>query len=390
MENFRSFYGTDLSNFESKGCTFTSSEIASQGEIWRKLCNILQEKKDEIASFQKKTESIKNLRIIFTGAGSSSYVGETAACIINRTANIHCEAISTTDIVSSPFSVLHRDTPTLLVSIARSGNSPESVGAVQYARSIVKDLWELTIVCDGNSALAKSTAESSKGMILLMPEGSNDKGFAMTSSVSCMVLACFAFFNNKRLDAICNDINNLADLVDQKGPHFAEIAKSWAEKNYERLIIIGSGCCKGIAKEAALKSMELTAGTVNTGSESALGFRHGPKTVIKDNTLTVHLISTDPLTEKYDMDLLKEINTQKKGNKVIVLSTVSVKADENIIIPAVNKNADTELYFGLCALVFCQLLAMYKSISLGLSVDNPVPTGEVSRVVSGVTLYALG
>jgi tagatose-6-phosphate ketose/aldose isomerase len=351
----------------------------------------LQARKDDISSFLKNMGDLKNTRIIFTGAGSSAYIGEDVASVLGKAAGIHCEAIATTDIVLSPESVLFADTPTLLVSFARSGNSPESVGAVKYARGIVKDLRELAIVCDGNSKLAKMTAESSKSMTLVMPEGSNDKGFAMTSSVTCMTLACYAFFNAGKIDEICGDIANLAETVEKQSVSLADAARSLAEKDYERMIVIGSGCCKGIAREAALKSMELTAGAVNTNYESSLGFRHGPKAVIKDNTLTIHLISPASRTGKYDLDLLDEVARQKKGNKIVALSTALVwhKVDENIVIPVKADDVDSELYFGICSLVFCQMLAMFKSIKLGLPVDNPVPTGEVNRVVTGVTIYEL-
>lgn len=390
MDAYSSFYGIEETYFESKGSAFTSLEITRQGELWRKLCLILEEQKSRIESFRQKMGNPARLKIILAGAGSSAYIGETAAFVIGKTAKIHCEAVATTDIVSSPHSVLFAGIPTLLVSFARSGNSPESTGAVQYARSIVKELWELAIVCDGESALAKLTSESSRSMVLVMPEGSNDRGFAMTSSVSCMNLACYAFFNIERLPEICKNINFIADFIDKEGLKFTGIARNWAEIDYERLIVIGSGCCRGLAREAALKSMELSAGEVNTNYESALGFRHGPKAVIKDNTLTVHFVSPDPLCAKYDLDLLKEINSQKKGNKIIAISTaaVPVDVDENILIPD-TKSADNEFFFGICALVFCQLLAMFKSMSLGLTADNPVPGGEITRVVSGVTLYAL-
>jgi tagatose-6-phosphate ketose/aldose isomerase len=391
MGTCKAFYGMDEAFFESKNSFSTASEISRQPELWRDLCGILEDRKAEIVSFLGRIGNLQNIRIIFAGAGSSAHIGETASFIIGRTANIHCEAVATTDIVSSPRSVLFPDTPTLLVSFARSGSSPESTGAVQYARSIVKDLWELALVCDGGSALAKLTSESPKSMTLVMPEESNDKGFAMTGSVSCMILSCFAFFNSARLEEICADIALLADMIEKEALGLTGISRRWAEKDYERLIFIGSGCCKGIAREAALKSMELTAGTVNTNYESSLGFRHGPKAVIKDNTLTVHLVSPDPLSAKYDSDLLKEISRQKKGNRIIALSTAAlpVEIDENPVIPAVNRGADGEIYFGISCLVFCQLLAMFKSMNLGLPTDNPIPTGELTRVVSGVTLYDL-
>ncbi|MDR2662454.1 MAG: hypothetical protein LBC31_05605, partial [Treponema sp.] len=302
------------------------------------------------------------------------------------------ESIHTTDIVSSPYSVLFPDVPTLLVSFGRSGSSPESTGAVQYARKIVKDLRELAIVCDGGSKLAKITSESPGNLTLVMPEGSNDNGFAMTASFSCMTLACCAFLGAGNIEAVVEDINRLAGVFDSQGKALASAAQKWAALDYDRLIVLGSGCLRGLAREAALKSMELTSGTVNTGWDSPMGFRHGPKAVIKDKTLTVHFISPDPFTARYDLDLLAEIGRQKKGNRIIALSgeKLSVPADENIVTGGEQYGAVGELCRGISYLVFCQLLAMFKSLALGYAADNPIPTGELTRVVSGVTLYELG
>jgi tagatose-6-phosphate ketose/aldose isomerase len=386
-DRINTFYGEGVEL--SVGNSFTSAEIAQQPEIWRALCGVLKTEKPKVTAFLEKLGDLSNIRIILTGAGSSAYAGEAAAAALGKE-GLHCEAIATTDIVSSPYSVLLPNVPTLLVSFARSGNSPESAQAVKYARSIVKNLSELAIVCDGGSTLAKLTRESQKGFCLVMPEGSNDKGFAMTSSVTSMTLACFAIFSACALDALCRDIQNLAEAAESHSVEFSRLACKWAARDYKRLIVLGSGSCRGLARESALKSMELSAGAVNTSYESAMGFRHGPKAVINDATLTIHFISPNPLTSKYDRDVLGEIIKQKKGNKIISLSAVPLdeKADEAITIDTVYKTSPG-LFCGLSFLVFCQMLAMFKSQNLGLTVDNPVPGGELTRVVSGVTLYDL-
>ncbi|GHV13823.1 tagatose-6-phosphate ketose isomerase [Spirochaetia bacterium] len=386
-DKINAFYGAGAEF--SAGNTFTSSEIAQQPEIWRALGGVLKTEKTGVQTFLGKLGNPDNIRIILTGAGSSAYAGEAAAAALGKE-GLHCEAIATTDIVSSPYSVLLPNVPTLLVSFARSGNSPESSQALKYARGIVKNLYELAIVCDGSSALAKLTRESSKGFCLVMPEGSNDKGFAMTSSITAMTIACFVVFSASPLDDLCRDIENLAGTIEKRSAELSSLARKWAAHDYKRLIVLGSGSCKGLAREAALKSMELSAGTVNTNYESAMGFRHGPKAVINDSTLTIHFISPDLLTSKYDRDLLNEIIRQKKGNRIISLSAIPLaeKADEGITINTVY-NSSPELFSGLSFLVFCQMLAMFKSQNLGFAVDNPVPGGELTRIVSGVTLYDL-
>jgi tagatose-6-phosphate ketose/aldose isomerase len=385
------FYGVPGSFFTEKNCAHTSAEIARQPEIWRRVCEVLTARKNDVSEFFKKTGNLKNLRIILTGAGSSSFAGEAAAYILGKVTGLRCEAIPTTDIVSAPASVLFPHIPTLLVSFARSGNSPESSGAVTYARSIVKELYETAILCDSTSTLAGLTGESAKSLTLVMPEGANDQGFAMTSSITSMILACFAFFNIENLEEVCGNIKLLAENVEKESRGLTGIARKWANRDYKRLIILGSGCCKGLAREAALKSTELTLGTVNANYDSSLGFRHGPKAAIKDDTLTVHFISADPFTAQYDGDLLKEINKQKRGNKVIALSpnALGLGVDEEILIPAQGYSSGAELFCGIHYLVFCQLLAMFKSLELKLSTDNPALTGELTRVVSGVTIYNL-
>jgi tagatose-6-phosphate ketose/aldose isomerase len=132
-------------------------------------------------------------------------------------------------------------------------------------------------------------------------------------------------------------------------------------------------------------------GAVNAASESAMGFRHGPKSVIKDDTLTIHFISNDPFTAKYDLDLLKEICLQKKGNRIVALSgnSAPVESCEHIVVPSSGYGSTGDLFWGIHCLVFCQMLAMYKSISLNLPVDNPSVTGELSRVVRGFAVYDL-
>jgi tagatose-6-phosphate ketose/aldose isomerase len=392
MDTWETFYGLDESWFLSRNSAFTSAEIARQGVLWRNLGSYLLAKKADILQFAGRMGGFRGRRIILTGAGSSAFAGEAAALAAGKSRGLPVESVHTTDIVSSPYSVLFPDVPTLLVSFGRSGSSPESAGAVQYARKIVKDLWELALVCDSGSKLAGITSESPKGLCLVMPEGANDKGFAMTSSFTCMTLACCAVLGIGEIETIAADIHRLGGVFDSRGKALVSAARKWAAVDYDRLIVLGSGCLRGLAREAALKSMELTGGIVNTGWDSPMGFRHGPKAVIKDKTLTVHFISSDPFTARYDLDLLAEISRQKKGNRIIALSgeTLSVPVDGNIVIGGEQYGASGELCRGISYLVFCQLLALFKSLALGFSADNPVPSGEITRVVSGVTLYGLG
>ena len=387
--DFNQLYGKGKEFFESRTCADTSREIAHQPDMWRKLGSYLNEAKQEIGSYMDKLGPLKNYRILLAGAGSSGFVGRAVAGFVAQKAGLHCEAVHTTDIVSAPEAFLFADTPTLLVSFGRSGNSPESVGAVEYARKIIKDLHEIAIVCDGSSRLANTTRESKKGLLLIMPEGTNDKGFAMTSSVSCMLLAGFAALLHKDIEKISKDIQALAGHVEKSFADMAKAAALCAEWNYNRAWFIGSGPLAAISHEGALKIMELTNGQVVAGHNNSPEFRHGPKTVLNPTTYTVHFTSNRDFTARYDLDLIKEIYDQKSGNKVVAITSGKnpVQADVSVTYMDEGFECIADVAVGIQGLVFMQLVSMYASIALDVPTDNPSPSGLVNRVVQGVTVY---
>lgn len=390
MRDLESFYGIGEDYFAERSCAYTAREIAQQPELFDKLCRILLDKKNDIASFMKRVGDLKQTRIIFTGAGSSAFIGDALTGLIAKNTALKTESIHTTDIVTAPSSYLFADTPTLLISFARSGNSPESTGAVKYARSAIRDLYEIAILCDKTSALHKLTAESDKSLIIPMPEAANDKGFAMTSSVSCMQLAGYSLFMIDKLAEIVLDIALLAKNLSAAGLEYTKAAQKWAGRDFDRIVYLGCGFLKHIAHEASLKMMELTAGKVNGAYESATGFRHGPKSVINDTTLTVHIISGDPFTAKYDLDLLKEVCGQQRSNMVLAIckdGLNDIPGDDVIKLIPDGYTVASDVCAGIETLVFCQMLAMFKSLSLKIATDDPAPSGVVNRVVKGVTIY---
>ena len=156
------------------------------------------------------------------------------------------------------------------------------------------------------------------------------------------------------------------------------------------LPILGNIALKGVAQESALKMLELTAGKVATMYDSPLGFRHGPKSIINDNTLTVVYLSDDDYRRRYELDLVKEMAGQRKGNKIAVVYNKACAEAEELADYTIQFQVGTEMeniMLGLNFITFAQTLAVMKSLSLGITPDNPCPTGEVNRVVQGVTLY---
>lgn len=386
--------GLEISKLEDCSGLNTAKEIIQQPDTWRESVKNLIKNKIEIKSFIDSFLSKKEYRIILTGAGTSAFAGEVCEPYLTSLLNKRVEAIATTDLVASPKSYFIKDIPTLLVSFARSGNSPESVHAVNLASQLVDDLYQIVITCNENGKLAKNTVNDEKSLLLLMPPQTNDLGFAMTSSFTTMVLNAMAVFNINNIENFSSDVDKLSNSVNDFIENNIEKVTSLANKDFERIVYLGSSTSKGIARESALKVLELTAGKVNASYDTPLGFRHGPKSVVDDETVSVIYISNDEYTRKYDLDLAKEMLAHKKNDKVVIVGDnieedILNKADYVFNVENINYTVENEVLLPLQQIIFGQMLSFLKSVNLGITPDNPCPTGEVNRVVQGVILHEL-
>lgn len=386
--------GLEISKLEDCSGLNTAKEIIQQPDTWRESIKNLIKNKIEIKSFIDSFLSKKEFRIILTGAGTSAFAGEVCEPYLTSLLNKRVEAIATTDLVASPKSYFIKDIPTLLVSFARSGNSPESVHAVNLASQLVDDLYQIVITCNENGKLAKNTVNDEKSLLLLMPPQTNDLGFAMTSSFTTMVLNAMAVFNINNIENFSSDVDKLSNSVNDFIENNIEKVTSLANEDFERIVYLGSSTSKGIARESALKVLELTAGKVNASYDTPLGFRHGPKSVVDDETVSVIYISNDEYTRKYDLDLAKEMLAHKKNDKVVIVGDnieedILNKADYVFNVENINYNVENKVLLPLQQIIFGQMLSFLKSVNLGITPDNPCPTGEVNRVVQGVILHEL-
>lgn len=386
--------GIELKRLEDCSGINTAKEIVQQPNTWREAVKNLYNNKNNIKIFLEEFLSKDNYRIILTGAGTSAFAGETCEPYLTKILNKKVEAIATTDLVASPKNYFIKDIPTLLISFARSGNSPESVHAVNLANELVDELYQVVITCNENGKLALNTEEDEKSLLLLMPPQTNDLGFAMTSSFTTMVLSCIGIFNINNINDFTKDVENLSASVERFIENNIDKISNLINEDFERIIYLGSGTSKGIARESALKVLELTAGIVNASYDTPLGFRHGPKSVINDKSITTIYISNDKYTRLYDIDLAKEILSHRKGDKVVLVgcdieNSLKEKADYAFDLENIDYKVGNEALLPLQQIVFGQIVSFLKSENLGITPDNPCPTGEVNRVVQGVIIYNL-
>ena len=360
---------------------YTLKEIEQQKRLWLETINLVKEKKEEIKSFLDKND-FKNRKIIFTGAGTSEFVGNSITPALGG--NVLSIAI-----VSNPENYLKKDEKVILISCARSGNSPESVATVKLADEIIDDVCHILITCNKDGKLAINKKNDKKALVLLMPEESNDKGFAMTSSFTCMSLTGLLIFNLESLEKIEDIMKNQIEKI--KDEDMKSLIDSLITLDISRIVYLGSSCLKGVAEEAALKCLELTAGHMSLHYNSPLGFRHGPKSIINDTTMIITLLSNNDYTRKYELDLLKEMYNENKKKVLVTLdmkNSDEARKNSHYYYTFNNDDNNAEDVFNMFSYIyFAQLFAFYKSKSFGINPDNPCPTGEVNRVVQGVIIY---
>lgn len=384
-------FGVSEEKRKETSSEYTLTEIHQQPATWKKTCAQIAACKDELQAFLDQVVKAEDFDIVLTGAGTSEFVGNSLYQALNGRYGYKVKSYATTDIVPSPESFLSRTKPTILVSFGRSGNSPESIGAVDAAEVVCQNLYHLFVTCNHEGSLSKMAADRKNCFALNLTPETHDQSFAMTSSFSNMYMATYLAFNLDRLEEITAKI----DKVCAAGTAFLEedysIAKQIVDEfDFNRIVYLGNVALKGVSQESALKMLELTAGKVATMYDSPLGFRHGPKSIIDDRTLTVVYLSDDEYRRKYELDLIKEMSPQRKKNRIVAVMNTPCEEAKALVDYTVEMKVGESIenvLLGFDYILFAQTLAVLKSLSLGITPDNPCPTGEVNRVVKGVTLY---
>jgi len=381
--------GLTAAQLASRGAGATAREIAQQPLVWPQVVRLIAGDA-ALRSFLAPLLADAGLRIVLAGAGSSSFIGQCLAPALAR-AGRRVEAIATTDIVADPAGTLSARTPTLMVHFARSGNSPESVAALDLAAQRIERCAHLVVTCNLEGELYRRAGALGRvAYVLLLPEVFNDQGFAMTSSVTGMLLAA-----SLALEAMPADegrVARLARLASQIMSGGVPLLTSLVRAQFERAIFLGSSELTGLAREAALKMLELTDGRVVSAGDSPLAFRHGPKTILNGNSLVVLFMSNDPHTRRYELDLLGELRRDGVAGRVIALLNAPgvVEDRDTFLLTDETKQPLSDLELSLPYAVFAQALATLRSLSLWLTPDSPNAAGTVNRVVQGVTIYSYG
>lgn len=381
------YLNIDETILTKNGAIFTAKEIAGQPKLWIDIFEKIVVEKEEIQSYMKSALK-KTKKIILTGAGTSGYIGYSIEGTVLRKTNIPTVSVATTHLVSHPKNYFNSSESILLISFARSGNSPESVAAVKLADEYSGECNHLIITCNSEGNLAKHSIKNN-GYVFILPPEADDKSLAMTGSYSGMLLAALLINDITNINKLKKTVGKLASYGDLILTQHLQLIKKVAKLPFNRAVFLGSGPQYGTAMESHLKLQELTDGEVICKNDSYLGFRHGPKAVVDENTLVVYYLSNMDDVLRYEKDLVEAMNDGKRPIAQIGISEkplADVDIDELIVLSD-NKTYVEEEYLSVSNIILGQLLGFYKSLDKGLSPDSPSLSGAISRVVKGVTIY---
>jgi tagatose-6-phosphate ketose/aldose isomerase len=347
---------------------FTMPEILRQPLLWPVTLKDVRAASERMQLRAK----LQNARVLLTGAGTSAYAATAVASAWPRAC-----AVPTTDLlVDAERYLVDVDA---VISLARSGDSPESTAVVERVRALRPDILQLAIVCNEHGALSHSSLD---GVITLDPR-TNDQGLVMTGSFSNLVLAGLALGNP---DAVAASVDALSARATELLPEIDRTCRRVADRTHDRIVILSSSPLLGWAREAGLKTLEMTAGHFPVVAETHLGLRHGPMSFVKPDTLVLCLLSNDPVRRRYEEDLIDELRTKKIGYLVGIVDPGASNGLFDDVIPAIAPQEIDALRTPY-EILGPQLIGYHLSLRIGLNPDNPSPNGVINRVVQGVRIH---
>jgi tagatose-6-phosphate ketose/aldose isomerase len=375
------------------GAYDTAREIAQQPTVWQKVLDLLNGRRGECARFLRTAGALGrgDATIVLTGAGSSEFVGASAAAALRKRLEREVVSVPTTHLVTHPATHLCPRRTYLVVHFARSGDSPESLAGFRLLRRARPDARHLVITCNADGALGKEAAADPTSYLITLPAETNDKSLAMTSSFTSMALCAAGLGWLGSLEELRGEMDAVQAAARRVLGELADGIADFSAREFSRACYLGSDSLAAAMQEGALKMMEMTGGAVASLFNSFLGIRHGPLVFIDSRCVVVACLSSEPRVRRYEMDLLRGLRAKKQGNGILAVSAtedpaLSEVADLALTLCPPGATIAEELRM-LTDIVVCQSLAFHKSRAAGLSPDNPSPASVISRVVQGVTIY---
>lgn len=343
----------------------TEQEILAQPRLWN---DTVEEVAASASAVRRLWQEHSPDQILLTGCGSSYYLAMTAAAILRAMLGIPCRALPSSEILFAPDETLLGPRPTFAVAISRSGETTETVTALEYLRA--RGAPTLALTCSRGGMLSHA---GDFAVDLPVEEHS----IVMTGSFTSMLLALAALgadlAGDGALTAVLGTIPAMAQSV---VPRLFVDAQERAGDEPRSYVYLGGGPLFGIASEGALKMTEMA--LLPARAYHALEFLHGPKAAVTRDTLIVGLLSERG--RPYEGQVLRHVSelgaeVLAVGSREAGLTSVDVGAPAGSV-PGM-----------LLAAVWTQSLALHVARARGVDPDapqflQPVVMWEGSRILT--------
>ncbi len=340
---------------------------------------------EQLKQFCRTVESI-----VLTGSGSSEYVGNCVSFALQHNLGKHVEAIASGALLTNVSSALPPARPLLMVSIARSGDSPESAGCLLRMLESEPDVRHLVITCNATGKLASRFRDDQRVTVIALDERTNDRSLVMTSSFTAMAIAARGLGLLDAPDRYRSIARRTSATIEHLIQHDADTLLSVSQLGFNRAVYLASATRFGVVREAGLKMLEMTAGRVATLGETYLGLRHGPMSFLDKQTLIVCFVSGNPVTRAYEVDLIRELDHKNLGLCKVILGEgvpADIRRPEDVVIECQGLSKLGDEDSGIVDVVAAQLLAFGRCLKEGLRPDSPSQSGIINRVVEDFQLH---
>jgi tagatose-6-phosphate ketose/aldose isomerase len=379
---------------ESLGLSHTLSEIAQQPQTWLRTYNRVVNLSAALASFLINAGVRGNDNptptVFLIGAGTSDYIGKSVCTLLQEEWRCDVHAVPSTDLLTNMAEHIIPGSNYLWISFSRSGDSSEGVAVLDAVLRDHPRIKHLIVTCNERGKMARSFKDRDNVFSIVLDDDVNDRGLAMTSSFSNMVIVAQAVAHFNSLAAYRKIVEGLASCAAATLPRIADICERWVKTGFSKVCFLGTGSLKGAAIESGLKVLELTSGRITSLAESFLGLRHGPMSTIDADSLVVAFFSADERRRQYEMDLIQEICHKELTSKLVAIEPNARKneliaAEDTVFLDL--QSCVSDLYLPPVTVIFGQLLGLFASVKQGLTPDNPSPQGAIGRVVSHVKIH---
>lgn len=375
---------------QEKGLSSTPQEIEQQPRTWQSTFDRFARRKAALSEFLEASgfnhHDSAQPSFLLVGAGTSDYIGKAVAPVLRRNWNCGVTAVASTELLTNSDDHILPGKKYMAISFSRSGNSSEGVALLsQIQGSYPGRVGNLIVTCNEHGKMRQYPGV----FPIVLDELVDDKGLAMTSSFTNMVVAGQCLANIDSLGAYEKYLHVLIEAGSRLMPVASDIAAELAGRGFRRICFLGSGALHAVAEESALKVLELNAGRIPTLAQSHLGLRHGPLSFVNHETLVVSYLSSAEPRRSYELDLIEEIRRKDLcGAMLVVAPSRDARLDrlsKYVLVLDTPKDLPDD-YLSVLDVIPGQLLGLFNSIGNQITPDTP-STGAIARVVSHVRIY---